>query len=150
MGVATPTTQNVSAPVTDWIFHRIIAHSNPQESFVYCTLLFEIVSRGISPERKQNYTAQQDCAPTSSGCSFGGDFAGSTRPCCGRGREGPCFAVCALVCDFSPKAECVPTFTRESEHGPFVREAEKHDERWSEIELLLIVRVHREPGNVCI
>ena len=53
-----------------------------------------------------------------------------------------CFAVCALVCDFSPKAECVPTFTRESEHGPFVREAEKHDERWSEIELLLIVRVH--------
>ena len=61
-----------------------------------------------------------------------------------------CFAVCALVCDFSPKAECVPTFTRESEHGPFVREAEKHDERWSEIELLLIVRVHREPGNVCI
>ena len=61
-----------------------------------------------------------------------------------------CFAVCALVCDFSPKAECVPTFTRESEHGPFAREAEKHDERWSEIELLLIVRVHREPGNVCI
>ena len=61
-----------------------------------------------------------------------------------------CFAVCALVCDLSPKAECVPTFTRESERGPFVREAEKHDERWSEIELLLIVRVHREPGNVCI
>ena len=61
-----------------------------------------------------------------------------------------CFAVCALVCDFSPKAECVPAFTRESEHGPFVREAEKHDERWSEIELLLIVGVHREPGNVCI
>ena len=54
------------------------------------------------------------------------------------------------VCDFSPKAECVPAFTRESEHGPFVREAEKHDERWSEIELLLIVGVHREPGNVCI
>ena len=65
-------------------------------------------------------------------------------------RNAPCFAVCALVCDFSPKAECVPAFTRESEHGPFVREAEKHDERWSEIELLLIVGVHREPGNVCI
>ena len=31
-----------------------------------------------------------------------------------------CFAVCALVCDFSPKAECVPTFTRESERGAFV------------------------------
>ena len=61
-----------------------------------------------------------------------------------------CFAVCALVCDFSPKAECVPAFTRESERGPFVREAEKRDERWPEMELLLMVVVHREPGNVCI
>ena len=26
--------------------------------------------------------------------------------------------MCARVCDFSPKAACVPTFTRESEHGP--------------------------------
>ena len=44
-------------------------------------------------------------------------------------RNAPCFAVCALVCDLSPKAECVPTFTRESEHGPFVREVEKRDEK---------------------
>ena len=65
-------------------------------------------------------------------------------------RNAPCFAVCALVCDLSPKAECVPAFTCESERGPFVREVEKRDERWSKIELLLIVRVHREPGNVCI
>ena len=40
-----------------------------------------------------------------------------------------CFAVCALVCDFSPKAECVPVFTRESERGPFVQEVEKRDEK---------------------
>ena len=40
----------------------------------------------------------------------------------------PCFAVCALVCDLSPKAECVPIFTHESERGPFVRETEKCDE----------------------
>ena len=65
-------------------------------------------------------------------------------------QNAPCFAVCALVCDPSPKAECVPAFARESERGPFVRKDEKRDERWSEIELLLIVRVHREPGNVCI
>ena len=45
------------------------------------------------------------------------------------GGEGPCFAVCALVCDFSPKAECVPTFTREGERGPFVREVEKRDQK---------------------
>ena len=61
-----------------------------------------------------------------------------------------CFAVCALVCDFSPKGECVHTFARESKRGPFVQEVEKRDERWSEIELLLIVGSHREPGNVCI
>ena len=78
------------------------------------------------------------------------DFAGSAKPHCGRGREGPCFAVCALVCDPSPKAESVPAFGSESKCGPFVQEVEKHDERWSEIELLLIVGVHREPGNVCI
>ena len=56
----------------------------------------------------------------------------------------------ALVCDFSQRAECVLTFACGSKRGPFVREVEKHDERWSEIELLLIVGVHREPGNVCI
>ena len=33
------------------------------------------------------------------------------------------------MCDLSPKAECVPAFTRESERGPFVREVEKRDEK---------------------
>ena len=41
----------------------------------------------------------------------------------------PCFGVCALVCDLSPKAECVPAFTRENERGPFVREVEKRDQK---------------------
>ena len=77
-------------------------------------------------------------------------FAGGTKPHCGRGREGPCFAVCALVCDFLSKAECVPAFSRESERGAFVREVKNRNERWPEIELLLIVEVHSEPGNVCI
>ena len=54
----------------------------------------------------------------------------------------------------------MPTFTRESERGAFVQEVEKHDEKrlgikfmaaaLPDISLLLIVRVHREPGNVCI
>ena len=52
------------------------------------------------------------------------NFTGSAKPCCGRGREGPCFGVCAVVCDFSPKAECVSTFARESERGPFVGKVE--------------------------
>ena len=58
--------------------------------------------------------------------------------------------MCAVVCDPLSKDECVLDVARESERGPFVRKVEKRDERWSEIELLLIVRVHREPGNVCI
>ena len=44
-------------------------------------------------------------------------------------RNAPCFAVCALVCDPSPKAECVPAFTRESKRGPFVSEVENRDEK---------------------
>ena len=77
------------------------------------------------------------------------NFTDSTKLRCGRGKA-PCFAVCALACDFSRRAECVPTFARESKRRPFVREVENRDERWSEIELLLMVRVLREPGNVCI
>ena len=71
-----------------------------------------------------------------------------------------CFGVCALVCDFSRRAECVPAFTRESKRGAFVGEVEKRDEKrfgtkfmaaaLPDISLLLIVGVHREPGNVCI
>ena len=45
------------------------------------------------------------------------------------GGDAPCFAVCALVCDLSPKGECVPAFTCESEHGPFVREVERCGEK---------------------
>ena len=43
------------------------------------------------------------------------------------------------MCDPLSKDECVLDFARESERGPFVRKVEKRDERWSEVELLLIV-----------
>ena len=43
------------------------------------------------------------------------------------GGEGPCFAVCALVCDLSLRAECVPAFACESKRVPFVREVENRD-----------------------
>ena len=65
-------------------------------------------------------------------------------------RNAPCFAVCAVVCDPLSRAECVPAFGNTNKRGPFVGEVEKRDERWSEIQLLLIVGGHREPGNVCI
>ena len=51
---------------------------------------------------------------------------------------------------FEQSRAVLPAFARGSKRRPFVSEVEKHDARWSEIELLLIVRVHREPGNVCI
>ena len=44
-------------------------------------------------------------------------------------QNAPCFGVCALVCDLSPKAECVPAFACESERGPFVREVENRDKK---------------------
>ena len=62
------------------------------------------------------------------------EFTGNAKPHCGRGRECPCFAVCALVCDFSQRAECVLGFRCESERGPFVREIEERDEKRFEIE----------------
>ena len=40
-------------------------------------------------------------------------------------RNAPCFGVQATVCDPSPKAECVPTFTRESKRRAFVPEVLK-------------------------
>ena len=89
-------------------------------------------------------------------CGAQSNFTGGTKPRRGQGRERPCFAVCALVCDLSPKAECVPTFTRESERGPFVGEVEKRlgikfmVAALPDYSLLLVLRVHREPGNVCI
>ena len=57
------------------------------------------------------------------------NFAGSTKPHCGRGRECPCFAVCALVCNPLSRAECVSTFRCESERGTFVGDIEKRDEK---------------------
>ena len=54
----------------------------------------------------------------------------------------------------------MPTFACESKRRPFVGEVENRDEKRFEIEFetaalpdfsrLLIVGVHREPGNVCI
>ena len=42
------------------------------------------------------------------------------------------------MCDFSPKAECVPAFTHEGKRGPFVSEVENRDEKWFEMELVAV------------
>ena len=55
-------------------------------------------------------------------------------------QNAPCFGVCAAVCDLSPKAECVPTFARESECGPFVRQVENRDEKRLGIKFMAAVR----------
>ena len=68
----------------------------------------------------------------------------------------PCFAVCAAVCDSLSKGECVPTFTRESERGPFVGEVEKrlgdkiYGGSFAGLFSSAGVEGYREPGNVCI
>ena len=75
--------------------------------------------------------------------------------------ETPVFRrVSPCVRFFLKSRVCVPAFARESKRGPFVREAEKRNEERLGIKFmaavlsdflpLLIVGVHREPGNVCI
>ena len=48
------------------------------------------------------------------------NFAGSTKTRCGRGRKGPCFGVCAAVCDSLCEVERVPALDGDSERGRFV------------------------------
>ena len=64
------------------------------------------------------------------------------------------------MCDPVGEGECVLAFVCESKRRAFVSEVEKRDEKRFEIEFetaalpdflrLPMVRVHREPGNVCI
>ena len=73
----------------------------------------------------------------------------------------PCFAVCALVCDFSSRAGCVYPLSHVKANVGRLWEKLKNAMRsgWGikfmAVALpnflpLLIVGVHREPGNVCI
>ena len=77
------------------------------------------------PSPKSGKTCRSDTRPGDVGERAERSESSDTTPI----RNAPCFAVWAVVCDPSPKAECVPAFTRESERGPFVREAEKRDEK---------------------
>ena len=76
-------------------------------------------------------------------------------------RNAPCFAVCALVCDLSPKAECVYPLSGVKANVGHLCEKLKNGMRsgWGikfmaaalpDFSLLLVLRVHSEPGNVCI
>ena len=76
------------------------------------------------PRPKSGKTCRSDTRPGDVGERAERSESSDTTPI----RNAPCFGVQAAVCDPSPKAECVPAFTRESERGPFVREAEKCDE----------------------
>ena len=74
-------------------------------------------------------------------------------------RNGP-RVVTAPPSKTPPVSPCVPAFTHESERGAFVREVKKRDEKrlgikfmavvLPDFSLLLVLRVHSEPGNVCI
>ena len=117
---------------------------------------FCVLQERLRPRPKSGKTCRSDTRPGDVGERAERSESSDTTPI----RNAPCFGVQAAVCDPSPKAECVPTFTRESERGPFVREVEKRDEKrlgikfmvvaLSDYSLLLVLRIHREPGNVCI
>ena len=77
------------------------------------------------PSPKSGKTCRSDTRPGDVGERAERSESSDTTPI----RNSPCFAVCAVVCDLSPRAECVPAFTCESERGPFVREVENRDEK---------------------
>ena len=77
------------------------------------------------PRPKSGKTCRSDTRPGDVGERAERSESSDTTPI----RNAPCFGVWAVVCDLSPRAECVPTFTRESKRGPFVREVEKRDEK---------------------
>ena len=77
------------------------------------------------PSPKSGKTCRSDTRPGDVGERAERSESSDTTPI----RNAPCFAVCALVCDLSLKAECVPAFTRENKCGPFVREVERCDEK---------------------
>ena len=117
---------------------------------------FCVLQERLRPRPKSGKVCRSDTRPGDVGERAERSESSDTTPI----RNAPCFGVQAAVCDPSPKAECVPAFTRESERGPFAGEVEKRDEKRLGIKfmvvalpdysLLLVLRIHREPGNVCI
>ena len=86
---------------------------------------FCVLQERLRPRPKSGKTCRSDTRPGDVGERAERSESSDTTPV----RNAPCFAVCALVCDPLSRAECVPIFTRESKRGPFVREAEKRDEK---------------------
>ena len=96
---------------------------------------FCVLQKRLRPRPKSGKVCRSDTRPGDVGERAERSESSDTTPI----RNAPCFGVWDVVCDLSPKAECVSAFGSEGKRGPFVKEIEKHDERWSEIELLLIV-----------
>ena len=86
---------------------------------------FCVLREHTRPRPKSGKVCRSDTRPGDVGERAERSESSDTTPI----RNAPCFGVRAAVCDLYQNAECVPTFTRESERGPFVREAEKRDEK---------------------
>ena len=82
-----------------------------------------VLRERLRPRPKSGKVCRSDTRPGDVGERAERSESSDTTPI----RNAPCFGVQAAVCDPSPKAECVPAFTRESERGPFVREVEKRN-----------------------
>ena len=84
-----------------------------------------VLQERLRPRPKSGKVCRSDTRPGDVGERAERSESSDTTPI----RNAPCFGVQAAVCDPSPKAECVPAFTRESERRPFVGEVEKRDEK---------------------
>ena len=85
---------------------------------------FCVLREHTRPRPKSGKVRRSDTRPGDVGERAERSESSDTTPI----RNATCFAVCALVCDLSPKDECVLAFACESEREPFVREVEKRFE----------------------
>ena len=92
---------------------------------------FCVLQERLRPRPKSGKVCRSDTRPGDVGERAERSESSDTTPI----RNAPCFAVWAVVCDLSPKAECVPAFGGEGKRGPFVREVENRDEKWFETAL---------------
>ena len=82
---------------------------------------FCVLQKRLRPRPKSGKVCRSDTRPGDVGERAERSESSDTTPI----RNAPCFGVCALVCDFSRRAECVPAFAHESERGAFVPEVLK-------------------------
>ena len=86
---------------------------------------FCVLQERLRPRPQSGKVCRSDTRPGDVGERAERSESSDTTPI----RNAPCFAVWAVVCDPSPKAECVPAFWNVNKRGPFVGEVENRNKK---------------------